>query len=339
LPLTIAPTIQAAGLISPALTLVVALLAMVLGAAGIVQARRDRAVWRLVAAPVGPPWHVWWPSTLGSWFWSSPSSRSDVDGPGTLGTVAVGRPSGTHRVQRDTAVVRKRPEAERCRSVFSVATWRGRRHEGFEELIEFRAVDKESEKSWTRLLTDLERRGLRRTNRWGQKLEMIGCDGDAGLREALWMVYPTVPKQRCVVHKVRDIQQHLQDQAHGGQIMPEASAIYDDLFSPQQAKRRLELWGKRRHGREPDAVRCFCYEFEDTLTYLNAPVEDHSRLRTNNPAERFVRELEKKFGPAAVWPNDRSWGRTTYLVWSQLRTQGYAPTRPPRASPPFTHTS
>jgi len=59
------------------------------------------------------------------------------------------------------------------------------RHNGREELIDFRAVDNENEKNWTAFMTDLQRRGLKLQDRWGRDLEMIVSDGDGGLLEAL----------------------------------------------------------------------------------------------------------------------------------------------------------
>ncbi len=105
----------------------------------------------------------------------------------------------------------------------------GIRHSGPEELIDFRLVDKENEQNWTDFMTDLEERGLKIENPWSQRLDMIISDGDGGLLAALYMVYPTVPKQRCIFHKIQDITDHLLDQHNRKAILSEASAIYQDL--------------------------------------------------------------------------------------------------------------
>lgn len=212
----------------------------------------------------------------------------------------------------------------------------GVRHEGCEELIDFRAVDSENERNWTAFMTDLERRGVRDENPWGQRLGMIASDGDQGLLEALYMVYPNVPKQRCIFHKIQNIADHLREAARRRAILADASAIYDDLRTPYQANCRLKSWIERWKEREPEAVRNFAYDFELTLTYLNEPARWHSRLKTTNPIERFIRELNKKFRKVGIWPSPQSWERATYLVWRKLKTDGYAPTTLKTPKLPFT---
>jgi len=212
----------------------------------------------------------------------------------------------------------------------------GVRHDDAEELVGFRVADSESGKDWTAFLTDLEKRGMRRRNQWAQELEMIVTDGDAGLLEALWMVYPRVPKQRCIFHKIRNITDHLVDTENRAAILASAADIYQDLETPHQAMYRLARWAKRWQEVEPAAVRNFVNDFEDTLTYLNAPAQWRRRLKTNNPIERFIRELNKKTNKVGIWPSAASWERATYLTWRKLQRQRYGSTARADARAPFT---
>lgn len=212
----------------------------------------------------------------------------------------------------------------------------GVHHDGAEELIDFRVADSESAESWTDFMTDLWERGLRRADRWGRRLGMITTDGDQGLRESLWMVYPRVPKQRCIFHKVQNIADHLEQTKHRQAILSEASAIYQGLRSRRQARRRLAAWSKRWEQSEPKAVQRFAYEFEDTLTYLNAPARWRRCVRTTNPIERFIGELTKKIRKVGIFPSARSLERNVYLVWRKLQRQGYGRTDCPNPSASFT---
>ena len=78
--------------------------------------------------------------------------------------------------------------------------------------------------------------------------------------------------------------------------------------------------------REPHPIRCFLCDFEQTLTYLNAPRECQRRLKTSDPIERFIRQLNRKFKAVGIFPSEASWERATYLAWRDLKTNGYAPT-------------
>jgi putative transposase len=221
---------------------------------------------------------------------------------------------------------RKRRGRGKKKKAVLLLAW-GRRHDGREELIDFRVTDSENEANWTDFMSNLEARGLKRRNRWDQKLEMIVSDGDGGLLSSLWMVYPNVPKQRCTFHKIQNITEHLNDRTHREAILASAGDIYRNLSSPRQAQLRLKRWQERWRELEPDAVRNFTYEFEDTLSYLSAPQRWHRRLKTNNPIERLIKELNRKANQIGIFPSSASWERCTWLVWQKLEQTGYAPTR------------
>jgi hypothetical protein len=63
---------------------------------------------------------------------------------------------------------------------------------------------RKSERAWEGLLGDLYRRGLH-----GENLQLILTDGCAGLAAAIQTVYPRVLHQRCWVHKMRNILEHV----------------------------------------------------------------------------------------------------------------------------------
>ena len=71
---------------------------------------------------------------------------------------------------------------------------------GARELVSFRQVKAESEAAWTAFLTDLWQRGV-----VGTALRLVVTDGHPGLLAALELVYPFVPRQRCWVHKLRNV--------------------------------------------------------------------------------------------------------------------------------------
>ena len=196
-------------------------------------------------------------------------------------------------------------------------------HRGREELVDFRVARAEDEASWTAFLTDLEARGLRAENPWAERLEMIISDDAGGLEAALAMVYPTVPRQLCVFHKLRNIAGHLIDRRNRKRILAEAAEIYRDSLSVPQAQARLARWKGRWQELEPRAVAAFNADFDQTLTYLSAPGQWRSRLVTNNPVERFLEELNRRFNMMGSFANAQSWERATYLMWKHLKLAGY----------------
>src|SRR5579863_4258087 len=62
-------------------------------------------------------------------------------------------------------------------------------------------AESESQDAWERLLTPLEGRGVYRE----RGVELFIHDGGAGLTAALKLMYPHVPHQRCLFHKLRNL--------------------------------------------------------------------------------------------------------------------------------------
>ncbi len=92
--------------------------------------------------------------------------------------------------------------------------------EGIKEIIAFRLASGETEEAWYGFVDNLYRRGLA-----GKNLELIIFDGSAPLRRAVDIVYPYNPKQRCWVHKLRNVINKVR-RADQKQVLAGAQAIY-----------------------------------------------------------------------------------------------------------------
>ena len=222
----------------------------------------------------------------------------------------------------------------RSRKAVLLLAW-GIRHDGTEELIGYQVAPDESEASWDRLLRSLRERGLVEENRWGERLERIVSDGDAGLAAALALNYPETPHQVCVFHKVKNLLGDLLDKTRKGRIQAEAGAIFE-AQTRAEARARLERWKQRWKPAEPVAVAHFIRDIDRMMLFYESPAPLRRRVKTSNPIERFIRELDRKFERVGVFPSARSWERMTYLVYRQLLEAGYRPTRPHST---FTRTS
>jgi transposase-like protein len=76
----------------------------------------------------------------------------------------------------------------------------GESWEGKREMIDFLLATSESQNAWEGFLRDLYERGLE-----GKRCELITSDGGKGLRNALEVVYPRIPRQHCWAHKTRNV--------------------------------------------------------------------------------------------------------------------------------------
>ena len=91
---------------------------------------------------------------------------------------------------------------------------------GRREMSSFRQANSESEAQWEVFLRDLYDRGLE-----GGPLALVSTDGCSGLHRALATVYPYVARQRCWVHKMRNVAAKLPRKIQAA-CLAEAKTIY-----------------------------------------------------------------------------------------------------------------
>ena len=186
--------------------------------------------------------------------------------------------------------------------------------DGRRELIEFCQAQGESEADWTRLLQSLYQRGLT-----GEKLQMITTDGARGLIAALEMVYPHVPRQRCWVHKLRNVANVLRARNRTA-CLGEASLIYK-AKSRAEAIQRFKEWKRHWQEREPKAVACLEADLDALLVCFAAPEAHRVTVRTTNPIERSFREVRRRTRPMSCFQNPASIERIIFAVLSHLNAK------------------
>jgi putative transposase len=70
--------------------------------------------------------------------------------------------------------------------------------EGSREVLAFRACAEEDKDGWSCLLQDLRTRGV-------SEIDLLVTDGHDGLLAAVASLFPATPRQRCLVHKQRNV--------------------------------------------------------------------------------------------------------------------------------------
>jgi len=70
--------------------------------------------------------------------------------------------------------------------------------EGSREVLAFRACAEEDKDGWSCLLQDLRTRGV-------SEIDLIVTDGHDGLRASVCALFPATLRQRCLVHKQRNV--------------------------------------------------------------------------------------------------------------------------------------
>ena len=184
--------------------------------------------------------------------------------------------------------------------------------EGRRELIGFIIEESESEACWTRFCNDLYIRGLE-----GKNLRLIITDGCPGLHAALNMVWPRVARQRCWVHKLRNMATKFQRKAHTEKCLFESKLIYLSE-NKQEAKERFLEWEKKWDSLEPKVVKCLKKDLNEMLAFLDCPKEHARRIRTTNVIERVFREVRRRIRPMNCFKNDASCSRILYAIFTYM---------------------
>jgi len=197
--------------------------------------------------------------------------------------------------------------------------------EGRREIVSFRQATAESEAQWEVFLQDLYRRGLE-----GKTLALVISDGNPGLCRALEMVYPYVPRQRCWVHKLRNVATKLPKRLHQP-CLEGAKAIYQST-TRREAVARFRDWASTWHSTQPRAVACLQTDLDELLNFLARPKTHWRRIRTTNAIERAFREVRRRTRPMSCFQNPASVDRVIYGVINHLNSSWKE-----KPIPQFTH--
>jgi putative transposase len=174
---------------------------------------------------------------------------------------------------------------------------------------------RESYDAWLSFLQDLVARGLREPL-------LIVMDGAPGLVKAVKRVWPRAYRQRCHVHKMRNILAKLPRLMQAKM----KGLVHQVFLAPTFAtavKRGRDLIAKFKD-RYPAAMECLERDLEECVTYLRFPEVHHRRIRTTNRLERLNGEGRRRTKVIPRFPTERSCLTLLYasLVAASKRWRG-----------------
>ena len=102
--------------------------------------------------------------------------------------------------------------------------------EGHKEVLDLRACAEEDKDGWACLLQDLRSRGA-------TQIDLIVTDGHEGLLAALCELFAATPRQRCLVHKQRNVMSAV-PRRERGEVQAELVSIWEQP-SKQEALTQL----------------------------------------------------------------------------------------------------
>jgi putative transposase len=178
---------------------------------------------------------------------------------------------------------------------------------GNKEVLALRACAEEDKDGWACLLQDLRARGA-------THIDLIVTDGHDGLLAAVSELFAATPRQRCLVHKQRNVLNAI-PRRERGEVQAELVGIWDQP-SKQEALTELVAFKAKYAQRYPEAVRSLSEDEEHLLTFYAFPERMHRHVQTTNALESLFSNVRQRTDQIDVFTTETS---CLAIVWATIQ--------------------
>jgi putative transposase len=159
---------------------------------------------------------------------------------------------------------------------------------GNKEVLALRACAEESKEGWLSLLQDVRMRGA-------TQIDLIVTDGHDGLLAAVAELFSAIPRQRCLVHKQRNVLSAI-PRRERGDVQAELVGIWEQP-TQQEALTQLAAFKAKYAVRYPEAVRSLAEDEEHLLTFYAFPQTMHRHIQTTDAIEGLFSNVRQRDFP------------------------------------------
>lgn len=179
--------------------------------------------------------------------------------------------------------------------------------EGNKDVLALRACAQEDKDGWSCLLQDLRRRGA-------TQVDLIVTDGHEGLLAAVSALFTATPRQRCVVHKERNVMNAIPKRERST-VTTELTGIWKSL-TKEEALVQLAAFKGKYQKRYPEAVCSLMEDEEHLLTFYAFPQVMHRYIRTTNAIESFFSNVRQRTDQIDTFTTETS---CLTIVWAVMQ--------------------
>lgn len=172
-----------------------------------------------------------------------------------------------------------------------------------------RACAEEDKDGWSCLLQDLRTRGA-------TQMDLIVTDGHEGLLAAVSALFTATPRQRCVVHKQRNVLNAIPHRER-----KEVSAEFAGMFKQEKkedALLNLAAFQAKDQKRYPEAIRSLVEDKEHLLTFYAFPPVMHRSIRSTNAIESFFSNVRQRTDQVDAFTTETSCLATVWAVMQDI---------------------
>jgi putative transposase len=178
---------------------------------------------------------------------------------------------------------------------------------GNKEVLALRACAEESKEGWLSLLHDLRTQGATR-------IDLFVTDGHEGLLAGLSEVFAATPRQRCLVHKQRNVLNAIPRREREG-VQTELVGIWKQP-TKQEALTQLFGFQAKYAQRYPEAVRSLMEDEDHLLTFYAFPQGMHRHIQTTNAIESLFSNVRQRTDQIDVFTTETS---CLTIVWATMQ--------------------
>ena len=178
---------------------------------------------------------------------------------------------------------------------------------GNKEVLALRACAEENKDGWACLLQDVRRRGA-------THIDLLVTDGHEGLLAAVLDLFAATPRQRCLVHKQRNILNAI-PRRERGEVQAELVGIWEQPTKPE-ALIQLAAFKAKYAQRYPEAIRSLAEDEEHLLTFYAFPATMHRHIQTTNAIESLFSNVRQRTDQIDVFTTEIS---CLTIVWATIQ--------------------
>lgn len=180
--------------------------------------------------------------------------------------------------------------------------------QGNKEVLALRVCAEESKEGWLSILQDIRTRGA-------TQVDLFVTDGHEGLLGAVSELFAATPRQRCLVHKQRNILNAI-PRREREEVQAELVGIWKQE-KKEEALATFATFKAKYAQRYPEAVRSLCEDEEHLFTFYAFPSSMYRHIQTTNAIESFFSNVRQRTDQIDAFTTETS---CISIVWAVMQT-------------------
>ncbi len=182
--------------------------------------------------------------------------------------------------------------------------------EGKKEVLALRACAEEDKEGWLSVLQDMRTRGA-------TQVDLLVTDGHDGLLAAVGELFAATPRQRCLVHKQRNVMSAI-PRREREEVQAELSGIWKQE-KKEDALINLKAFKAKYAQRYPEAVRSLAEDEEHLFTFYAFPPAMYRHIQTTNAIEGFFSNVRQRTDQIDAFTTEMSCLTIVWAVMQDIR--------------------